>query len=148
MTETTAETMTVPAYGFWHEVTVRHADLDPNDHVTNSVICAWFDDGRYILLRQKLRPLVEATDYFALVKLEMNFRKEVRMFDAPRVGTAFTRIGRSSMAMRQHLIVDGMIAATAESVTVLADGQSRSAKPLLAAHHEALRPFMASEETA
>ena len=142
MTGAPAATMDMPAYGFWHEVTVRHADLDPNDHVTNSVICAWFDDGRYILLRQKLRPLVEATDYFALVKLEMNFRKEVRMFDTPRVGTAITRIGTSSMAMRQHLIVGGEIAATADSVTVLADGHSRSAKPLTTDHQEALRPFM------
>lgn len=137
----------VPDYPFWHEVTVRHADLDPNDHVTNSVICAWFDDGRYILLRQKLRPLVEATDYFALVKLEMNFRKEVRMFDTPRVGTAITRIGTSSMAMRQHLLVGGVIAVTAASVTVLGDGHSRSAKPLAAHHHDALRPFLRAGET-
>jgi acyl-CoA thioester hydrolase len=135
----------VPDYPFWHEVAVRHSDLDPNDHVTNSVICAWFDDGRYILLRQKLRPLVEATDYFALVKLEMNFSKEVRMFHTPRVGTAITRIGTSSMAMRQHLLVDGVIAATATSVTVLGDGHSRSAKPLAANHHDALRPFLARE---
>ncbi|MBC7282730.1 thioesterase family protein [Hoeflea sp.] len=144
---TDGNTETVPHYPFWHQVTVRHADLDPNDHVTNSVICAWFDDGRYILLRQKLRPVVEATDYFALVKLEMNFSKEVRMFDAPRVGTSITRIGRSSMAMRQHLIVDGAIAATAESVTVLADGHTRSAIPLSTTHQDALRPYMATEDT-
>lgn len=148
MTEKKQQTMVVPDFAFWHETTVRHSDLDPNDHVTNSVICAWFDDGRYILLRQKLRPLVEATDYFALVKLEMNFRKEIRMFDVPRIATTVTRIGKSSMAMHQHLIIGGEIAATAQSVTVLADGNTRTAKPLSADQQDALLPFMAEDQTA
>ena len=147
MTKENQQTIEAADFAFWHETVIRHSDLDPNDHVTNSVICAWFDDGRYILLRKNLRPLVEATDYFALVRLEMNFRKEIRMFDTPRIGTAITRIGKSSLAMHQHLIIGGEIAAMAESVTVLADGHSRSAKALTAAHHDALLPFMVTKPT-
>ena len=137
--------MPLPDYPMWQGAIVRHADLDPNDHVTNSVICSWFDDGRYVLLRRHLRPVVEASDYFALVMLEMHFLQEVRMFDEPRVGTAITRIGRSSIAMQQHLFVGERIAATATSVTVLGDGVARRARPLSEAHRQALAPFMLAE---
>lgn len=133
---------TALTYPAWHETVVRHADLDPNDHVTNSVICSWFDDGRYILLRQHLRPLVEPDDYFALAHLEMNFSREVRMFEAPRIGTGLVRLGRSSIAMRQHLLVDGEVAAIANSVTVLADGRLRRAKALSDTQRQALAAFL------
>lgn len=126
----------------WHEITIRHSDLDPNDHVTNSVVCAWFDDGRYFLLRRELRPLVKSTDFFALAKIEMNFKKEIRFNDRPRVGTGITHIGCSSIAMLQYLMIGDQLAATATSVTVLADGNSRRAVSLSPRQREAMDGYL------
>jgi acyl-CoA thioester hydrolase len=125
-------------------VTVRHADLDPNDHVTNSVICAWFDDGRYRLLREHLFPLCRAGLYFALVDLSIGFRAEVGFADQPRVATGVTRLGRSSIAMRQELWCAGRLCCTATSVTVMADRALRRSVALQAEQRTALGRFAAS----
>lgn len=123
---------------------VRHADLDPNDHVTNSVICAWFDDARYMLLREHLFPLCGPEHYFALVDLNIGFREEIVMFDRPLIGTVITRLGRSSIAMRQELWRDETLCCTSTSVTALADRSARRSVPLHDSHRAALAPFAAS----
>lgn len=123
---------------------VRHADLDPNDHVTNSVICAWFDDARYMLLREHLFPLCGPGLYFALVDLNIGFRAEIVMFDRPRVATGVTRLGRSSIAMRQELWRGETLCCTSTSVTVMADRAARRSAPLAESHRAALAPFAAS----
>lgn len=136
--------MSESALNHWMDVMVRHADLDPNDHVTNSVICAWFDDARYILLREHLFPICGPDLYFALVDLNIGFREEIVMFDRPRVATGVTRLGRSSIAMRQELWRDGVLCCTSTSVTVMADRAARRSAPLQDNHRAALAAFATS----
>ncbi|UHC20039.1 acyl-CoA thioesterase (plasmid) [Methylobacterium currus] len=114
----------------WRPALVRHSDLDPHGHVTNSVFAAWLDDGRYALLREVLRPLLPPDDLPALASLTVDFSREVGFADAPEIGTAVLRLGARSIVMGQGLFVGSACAATAHSVTVVMDGRTRRARPL------------------
>lgn len=129
-------------YPFWQDAIVRHADLDPNNHVTNSVICSWFDDGRYMLLLDRIRPLMEASDFLALGTVTIDFHREVRLRHRPRIGTAILGIGRSSVTMGQAIFCGDECAATATSVTIVADGTTRRSKEMSKSQRESLLPFL------
>ncbi|WP_053078508.1 acyl-CoA thioesterase [Methylobacterium tarhaniae] len=127
----------------WRPAVVRHADLDPNGHVTNSVFAAWLDDGRYALLSAILLPLIPPGDLPALAALSVDFAREVTFADAPEIGTAVLRLGARSIVMGQGLFVGDACAATAHSVTVVMDGRTRRARPLTIAERDALGRFAA-----
>lgn len=128
-------------FAHWQPAIVRHCDLDPNGHVTNSVFGVWFDDGRYALLRRHVRPLVPPCDVFALVSVTIDFSREIAFGETPRVGTAVLELGRSSFVMGQGLFVGDVCAASARSVTVLMDGTSRRPRALTVAEREILMGF-------
>ncbi len=125
----------------WRPAVVRHSDLDPHGHVTNSVFAAWLDDGRYALLREVLRPLLPPDDLPALASLTVDFSREINFGDVPEIGTAVLRLGDRSIIMGQGLFVGGACAATAHSVTVVMDGRTRRARPLTDAERAALERF-------
>jgi acyl-CoA thioester hydrolase len=124
----------------WQDAVVRHADLGPNHHVTNSVICSWFDDGRYALLVRVLRPLLDPADVLALANVAIDFHAEIRFGEVPRIGTAILRLGGSSIAIGQGIFVGDRCAATATSVTVVAGGPERRARALTENERAALTP--------
>lgn len=132
----------------WQGTTVRHCDLDPNDHVTNSVFGAWFDDGRYGLLKRYLRPIVAQSDVFALVSVTIDFSREIAFGELPEVGTAILEVGRSSIIMGQGLFIAGACAASCRSVTVMMDGVSRRPRPLNEAERDILMSFAGLRENA
>lgn len=125
----------------WQPATVRHSDLDPNNHVTNSVFAAWLDDGRYALLKEHLRPLLAPTDVFALVSLTIDFSREIDFRDTPEIGTGLLKLGRSSIVMGQGLFIGAGCAASALSVTVVMDGETRRARTLTSDERAALGRF-------
>lgn len=129
-------------YNWWYDAIVRHADLDPNNHVTNSVICSWFDDGRYTFLVNNLRPLMPVTDFLALGTVTIDFHQEVKLFHRPQIGTAILKLGRSSIVMGQAIFCDGQCVATATSVTIIADGDTRRSKEMTGPQREALVPYI------
>ena len=127
-------------FALWHPVVVRHADLDPNGHVTNSVYAAWFDDGRFAHLRAVLRPLMAPGDVLALASLTIDFLAEVGFDERPEIATRVLSLGRSSMTIGQALFAGDTLRAVAHSVTVVADGTTRRAKPLGEAQRAVLLP--------
>ena len=45
------------SYRVWTRDTIRYSDLDPNDHVNNGAINAYFEDGRVRFRKQHLSHL-------------------------------------------------------------------------------------------
>jgi acyl-CoA thioester hydrolase len=125
----------------WQDAVVRHADLDPNHHVTNSVICSWFDDGRYALLVRVLRPLMRQDEVLALANVSIDFHAEIRFGEVPRIGTSVMKLRGSSIAMGQGIFVGDRCAATATSVTVVAGGPDRRARALTEGERASLTPY-------
>jgi len=127
---------------WWHAETIRHVDLDSNNHVNNTVICTWFGDGRYSFVRAVLGPLMEAGDYPVLVSMRVDFLAEVMFGDHPEVATSPASMGRSSVTTDQTLYLGDRPAAVCRSAMALLGGTTRRAKPLTNPMREALASLM------
>jgi acyl-CoA thioester hydrolase len=103
----------------WSETTVRYADLDPNNHVNNGAIGAYFEDGRVRLRTQILDQSDGSTlAGFAIVKTTIEYRRALGFPATVRIGSTVARIGSSSYTLGQSVFLGEQCIATAEIVTV------------------------------
>ena len=111
-------------YPVWSETTVRYADLDPNNHVNNGAIGAFFEDGRVRLRTEHLDQSDGSTlAGFAIVKTTIEYRQALTFPGTVRIGSTIARIGNSSYTLGQAVFLDKHCVATAEIVTVRIDAQ-------------------------
>lgn len=109
--------------------TIRYGDTDMLGHVNNAVFSTFLETGRTRLLLAPRRLAPEGMG-FALVRLVLDYRAEMRWPGEAHIGTGITSLGRSSVGMRQAIFQDGACMATAETVVVLFDLAERRAAPL------------------
>jgi acyl-CoA thioester hydrolase len=109
---------------------IRFGDLDPQGHVNNTVFATFFETGRVMLLREPGNELAALGATTVLVRLDINFLKEMHWPGTVEIGTATTRIGRSSYTFQQAIFHEGECAATADATMVMIDAQTRRARPL------------------
>jgi acyl-CoA thioester hydrolase len=112
---------------------LRLSDLDHQKHINNAVYPCLFTNGRYALIRERLRDYVTSTDAFALAKITIEYLNEMHFPGEVEVGTLVRRIGTTSITYGQAIFYKDKCAAVAESVMVMVDGRTRRPKPLPAA---------------
>lgn len=118
-------------YRNWTQVTIRYADLDPNNHVNNGAINQFFEDGRVSLRQRHMQDLpAAALTGFALVKFTATYRATLHFPGTVDVGTVVTRIGRSSYELGQAIFRGEACVATAEVVTVHLNPERSGSSPL------------------
>jgi YbgC/YbaW family acyl-CoA thioester hydrolase len=116
-----------------HPIPVRWRDCDALGHVHHSVYLIYLEEGRDAFFR---RTLGLEDPMYVVVRIELNFRREVRT-GTPEVRsvTAVQQVGRSSLTLHEQLLhVDGAVAA--ESLTTLVWWDSDKGCP---------RPFSTAE---
>lgn len=109
---------------------IRFGDLDPQGHVNNTVFATFFETGRVMLLRDPGNELNAPGMTSVLAQLDIKFLKEMHWPGTVEIGTATTRIGRSSYTFRQAIFHEGECAATADATMVMIDATTRKARPL------------------
>lgn len=109
--------------------TIRYGDTDMLGHVNNAVFSTYLETGRTRLLLDS-RKIAPPGAGFALVRLVLDYRAEMRWPGEAHVGTGVTAMGRSSITLRQAVFQDGACMATAETVVVLFDLTARRAMAL------------------
>jgi acyl-CoA thioester hydrolase len=109
---------------------VRFGDLDPNRHVNNAVYATYFETGRVTLMKDPNRGLLEPGLAWIMVRLDMHFRAELRWPGTIELGLGLTRFGRTSVTFEQVVFSEGQCIASATSVNVLIDEQTRKPTPL------------------
>lgn len=109
--------------------TIRYGDTDMLGHVNNAVYSTYLETGRTRLLLSPRRLAPQGMG-FALVRLVLDYRAEMRWPGEAHIGTGVISIGRSSVGLRQAIFQDGQCMATAETVVVLFDLAERRAAPL------------------
>ena len=115
----------------WSETTVRYSDLDPNSHVNNGAISAYFEDGRVRLRAEHLATASNAMlTGFAIARITINYRAPLTFPATVDIGSAVTRIGNSSYVLGQSVFRGDECIATAEVVTVRFDAKSHRSMPL------------------
>jgi len=129
----------------WTEDILRFGDTDLIGHVNNSVFSVLCESGRVRLFREKLNPTLAQGQYFVIARLAIDFRTELHYPGRVRTGTWLTRIGRSSLGVRQAILDGETVAGEAEGVCVLIDGATRRPTPFLDATRLAAEALLRSE---
>ncbi|MEZ4770204.1 MAG: thioesterase family protein [Caldilineales bacterium] len=124
---------------------VRYPDTDRQGHVNNAAFATFCETGRVSFLFDPERPLYPPGAAFVIARLVLDFRGEIRWPGTVQIGTRVARIGRSSLALEQALFQNERLVATAETVIVLMDEETRRSTPLPPATVDALKQLMAAE---
>jgi acyl-CoA thioester hydrolase len=119
-------------------IEIRWRDQDAYGHVNNAVYATYLEEARDEWLRQALGADGDTWD-FVLARVAIDFRRELRQKDDGVVARCrLTEIGRSSLRMREELLLEsGELAAEAEAVLVARDRESGRSRPLTDAERKA-----------
>jgi len=111
---------------------VRFGDLDPNWHVNNAVFATYFESGRVMLMKNPDNGLMPDGFSWIMVRLDIQFRAELRWPGTFEVGLGVARLGRTSVTFEQVVFSEGRCVASALAVNVLIDAATRKPAPLTA----------------
>ncbi|HLY56368.1 MAG TPA: acyl-CoA thioesterase, partial [Stellaceae bacterium] len=75
-------------------------------------------------------PLPGPGSIWVIARLALDFRAELHWPDEVEIGTGVIRIGRSSVTLGQGVFLGGRCVASAESVVVVMDQQTRRSAPI------------------
>ena len=110
--------------------TLRFVDTDRQGHVNNAVFATLCESGRATVLYDPDRPLAPPGTQFVIARLTLNFIEELNWPGEVLIGTGVGRLGRSSIGVVQGIFDGERCVATAESVIVLMDDETRRSTPL------------------
>jgi acyl-CoA thioester hydrolase len=108
---------------------LRYRDTDPQGHVNNAVFSTFLETGRVELLLTDETDLAGPDGGFVLARLQIDFRKEAKWPGEVEIGTRIVTVGRSSLRFEQAIFQHGHCIATAETIVVLTDVNTRRSKP-------------------
>ena len=109
---------------------VRFADLDPNQHVNNAVYATYFETGRVTLMKDLKFGLMPEGLAWIMVRLDIHFRTELKWPATIEMGLGVSKFGRTSVTFDQVVFSEGRCVASAQSVSVLIDEDTRKPTPL------------------
>ena len=121
-------------FRFYHPITVRYGDLDPQGHVNNAGFIIYLEHARVSYIRQL--GLWDGKSFleigFILARVEMDYKKPILMTDEVEVGVKVSRLGNKSLDM-DYLIREPnteRIFAEGKTVQVAYDYENRKTIPL------------------
>lgn len=118
------------AYPHRSETDIRHSDTDRIGHVNNVAFAAFLEFGRASLLHELTRAVPIPGHAFVIVRLEIDYRAEMRWPGRVQIGVGVARIGRSSFTVDQAMFNEGKVVATARSVLAMMNLTTRRSAPL------------------
>ena len=121
---------------------VRFADLDPNVHVNNAVYATYFETGRVTLMKDQGYGLMPPGLAWIMVRLDIHFRAELRWPGTIEMGLGVAKFGRTSVTFDQVVFSAGTCVASAQSVSVLIDDNTRKPTPLTAEIVRNFQPWL------
>jgi acyl-CoA thioester hydrolase len=124
-------------------IAVRWRDVDALRHVNNAVYATYLEECRDGWLEQALGDDGAMWDY-VLARVAIDFRREIGLEEEAVLGRAtLVRIGTSSLTLREEIrLLDGTLAAEAESVIVARERETGRSRPLTDAERAALEAVL------
>jgi acyl-CoA thioester hydrolase len=135
-------------FPFWTEEKLRIADTDLNGHINNGAIGALCEAGRVEVMRAVAGRPEESVVRMVVARVEIDYLREIHYPGRVRIGTAVTRIGRSSVTLQQGLYLDGVCFAASQAVIVVLDAETRQPIALPAALRAGFAALTSIEEVA
>jgi len=86
-------------FAHWTQIEVRFRDLDPLNHVNNSVYNTYLEEARIDFIQQipEFKESMASGKSFILVHLELDYIKPARFNDVLLVGSSVEEFGNSSI---------------------------------------------------
>jgi acyl-CoA thioester hydrolase len=127
-------------FRFWCEEKLRNADTDQFHHVNNAAMATFFEAGRMeIFAADDVRGAMDGGNV-AVVRLLIEFHRELFHPGKVAIGSAIASIGTSSLGIRQALFDASGCVASAEATCVLLSPTTRRAQKI----SDALRACLAA----
>jgi acyl-CoA thioester hydrolase len=126
-----------------HRVTdiIRFGDLDPQGHVNQAVFLTYFESGRVAMFRNQDLGIGVPGLTYVLVRMEVDYMKELHWPGSIEICTGVAEFGRSSFKAVQAIFRDGVCAAMGRATLVCLDLKTRKAHPLPDAAIARLNPW-------
>jgi len=127
-------------------IEIRWRDVDALRHVNNAVYATYLEECRDGWLARALGDDASLWDY-VLARVAIDFRNEVSLGEEAVLARAtLVRIGTSSLTLREEIrLLDGTLAAEAESVIVARDRETGRSRALGETEREALEAALPAE---
>jgi len=110
--------------------TIRFGDLDPQGHVNQAVFLTYFESGRVAMFRTPDLGIGVPGLTFVLVRMEVDYMKELHWPGTIDIGTGVTEFGHSSFKVSQAIFRDGACAAMGRATLVCMDKATRKSTPI------------------
>ncbi len=118
------------SYKLWAQEHVRYSDTDSNGHVNHTVFLSYFETARVSITRNPQLGLLEPDENFNVVRVEVDYKAELRFPATVDVGLRALKYGRTSFRLQQAVFKGETCIAIEEVVLVFMDRAARKAKPL------------------
>jgi acyl-CoA thioester hydrolase len=123
-------TTAITEYPFWCEEKLRNADTDQQGHVNNAVMASFFEAGRMEVFAHPVLDAQRARTMFVVVRLLIDYKRELFYPGVVRVGSRVTEIGRTSFKFEQTLRSGDVEVARAEATCVMLDVATHKPTPV------------------
>jgi len=114
---------------FWCEEKLRNADTDQNGHINNAVIASFFEAGRMEVLNDPSIIDLSSQFTFVIVRLEIDYKKELFYPGKVQIGSRITKVGNTSFHFDHTLLNGDIEVAHALAICVLVSKEGH--KPVL-----------------
>ncbi len=108
---------------------LRFSDTDKLGHVNNAVFSTLLESGRVAFLFERGKPILPEGLTFVIASLHLDFLGEMTWPGQVQIGTAVTKLGRSSVTLEQGLFQDRRCVAEAQTVIVQMNETTRKSQP-------------------
>ena len=98
--------------------------------MNNAVFATMLETGRVEVLYDPNKLLLSENCSFVIVNLSLDFLAEINWPGRVEIGTRVAKIGRSSATFEQAIFQEGKCVATAKTVVVQMNEETRSSHPL------------------
>jgi acyl-CoA thioester hydrolase len=130
------------SYKFWVTEHIRFADLDLLGHVNNVAFTVYAESCRAAFMHQTRFWIPNAPRQNVIVRIELDYRRELLYPGEVRVGLRVLRIGNKSFTLVQGLFSGEHCVATAQAVIARIDANTRKAVPLNDEERTSLQPYL------
>ncbi|QIB74687.1 acyl-CoA thioesterase [Halogeometricum borinquense] len=116
-------------FAYESKLDVRFRDLDPVGHVNNAVYATYCEQARIDYFRDVLK--VEGSDVnTVLANVEINYRKPIEGLGELTIALGVSEVGNTSFEMEYELSFEDEVVATASSVQVVIDPETKEPAPI------------------
>ena len=137
----------VEQFTYYHPITVRYGDLDPQGHVNNAVYLTYVESARlgYYEATGIWRGDSGMLTGMVVAHIDIDYLAPITLEQAVRVGIGLVRIGNKSLTLgfQMESMPEGSIVAKGTSVMVAYDNDTQTSIPLPPEWHKKIHNYEA-----